>query len=926
MKKTFSSAISLLICMCFLLSSVFTINLSAAEADIVPEMGSIEEILSSYYDTDGRPMSCAHRAIVRIGNPSPENSLAAIQDCIDNKVDIAELDIARTMDGVYILCHDDSITRTTTYDGSKKISEMTYEEICKYPLLKYTGGSRDVYLDENGNSLVVPTFEEALKLCKGEIMINLDKFKNLWDYRMELYEIVKENECLDIVMFKASYKSQQVLGWHDEIKAKYGNDAVMPNFCTINSNRDGDAWVNEIKDHYDAKTAFTVEAGFSNYTQPQSNPEYIAEVKKYTRVFANVLYDSLEGTYSAKNREDSTGWSEVISLGFNILQTNNAADLAAYIYANYSAPTRDIGKGLDLLYFSDFKHNQIEYTIRINEPSVKLYNGDYISFKNVDFTGCVSNSIIAEITENSGIGKLVIRKDSPSGEIIAEYDLSRFGNQPHKAAAELKIKDLGVCDIYVCAENTGAGYVSASKLTYADPVYGTPDRVIGLSVFTRPGVKPALPEEVSVIDEFDFAYKAAVSWADIPEECYADANTRFTVPGILKSNCQTVYATVTVIDLDMSDAAIWFDSTGDMLTDESGNVIQWYDSINLVTATAEEGNAPTYKDGTVSFDGVNDSMLYYHSLSNKGNISIIFNANTDKNATDYSGYYTINNSARYTLIHYPEANSWGSVYFTAFKDGIACRFGSGKSNNRGIYFTGITIDGWSTVSAVKNGTSEKLYLGSSMVFDRAESEFHQMGKPGETIKSTEEFAYIGFGIQSSNNHYYSGEVRDIVIFERTLSDEEIATLDTYFKAKNQNTLTDKSDIITAEFDAIMKNNIEKGHSLDYTSSDASSHTESCKNCSYSSTVAHTCEYSAKDDKTHIKTCVLCSYEGDEEHDYQPVDTDEGGKIYKCSVCSAEKPFSSQSGTVVWISVSAVIVLVVAVSAIVIFKKKKSGNK
>jgi len=925
MRRTFFVIISTLICMNFLLSS-FVVTLSATEVKEGPEMGSIEEILSSYFDLQGRPMSCAHRAIIRIDNPSPENSLAAIQDCIDHKVDIAELDIMRTKDGVYILCHDDSITRTTTYDGSRKISEMTYEEICKYQLLEYTGGSRKVYMDENKKSQVIPTFEEALKLCKGKIMINLDKFSDQWEYRMELYEIVRKNECLDIVMFKGGFDSQKILGWNNEIKAEYGNDAVMPNFCVLNNNRDGEAWVNEIKEHHDTKTAFTVEAGFSNYTQPQSNPEYIAQVKQYTRLFANVLYDSLGGTYSAKNSENSAGWAEVISLGFNILQTNNAADLAAYIYANYSTPTRDIGKGLDLLYFSDFKHNQTNYTIKINAPSVKLYNGDYISFKNVDFGSCTGKSIIADITENSGKGELVIRKDSPTGDIVAEFDLSKLGNQPHKTASELKINDLGVCDIYVCAENTGDGYISASMLTCADPTYGEPDHIIGLSVFTRPGVTLVLPEEVTIIDEFGFAYKDAVSWAPVPEECYAEDLTRFTVPGFLKSSCRTVYANVTVIDLDMSGAAVWFDSTGDMLTDESGGILRWYDSINSITATAADGEAPTFKNDAVSFDGVNDSMAFYHSLSDKGNISIIFNASTDKKSTDYKSDYKINNSARYTLLHYPEAKSWGSVYFTAFKNGIACRFGSGEKDNRGIYYTGISIDGWSTVSAVKNGTSEKLYLNSSMLYDRSASPFHQAGTPGATVKSTHEYAYIGFGIQSSDNHYYNGEVRDIVIFERTLGDEEIAVLDTYFKAKNQGNLKDKSDIVTENFDSLMKNDIEKGHSLGYTSSDASSHTEICKNCSYSSTVAHTCEYSEKDDKTHVKTCVLCSYECEEEHDYQLFDTDGGKRVYKCSDCKIEKPFTEQANAVALVSVAAIFVLIIAVFAIMVYKKKKTVAK
>ena len=213
--KKLIPAISLVLCLCLLLPAY---PVSAQESK-APEMGSFEEIMASYYDPDGRPMSCAHRAITYIGNPIPENSLAAIQDAIDHKVDIVELDIMRTKDGIYVLCHDSSIKRTTTYTGSLNVSDMTYAEICQYPLLQYTGGSRDVYRDENGNTLVMPTFEQALELCRGKIMINLDKFTGQWANRMELYEIVRKHGCLDIVMFKGGYDSGTVLAWQKQIKA-----------------------------------------------------------------------------------------------------------------------------------------------------------------------------------------------------------------------------------------------------------------------------------------------------------------------------------------------------------------------------------------------------------------------------------------------------------------------------------------------------------------------------------------------------------------------------------------------------------------------------------------------------------------------------------------------------------------------------------
>ena len=914
--KKLISAISFLIC----LSLLLPILPVAAEEVSSPEMGSFEEIIASYYDPDGRPMSCAHRAITYIGNPIPENSLAAIQDCIDHKVDIVELDIMRTKDGVYVLCHDSSIKRTTTYTGSLNVSDMTYEEICQYPLLQYTGGSREVYRDENGNTLVMPTFEQALELCRGKVMINLDKFTGQWANRMELYEIVREHGCLDLVMFKGGYDSAKILGWHKEIKAQYGIDAKMPNFCTLNSNRSAQSWINEIEAHYKAKTAFTVEAGFSDYTQPQSDPEAIARIKQYTRAFTNVLYESIGGTHSAKHKENPTGFAEVFSLGYNIIQTNNSAALAAYIYANYSKPTRDIGSGIDLLYFSNFRHEQLNYTIGINAPSVKLFNGDYISFKNVDFSNCNDKSLVVNLTGSSGLGELVIRKDSPAGDVIAKYDLSAIGNQTISAVAELQIADLGVCDVYVCAENTGDGFVSASKMICTDPTAGDIVRVAGLSYFTKPGTAPALPEKVSVVNEFGFSYDSEIIWSPIPAECYAEELTRFTVPGILTSNCMTVYATVTVIDLDMTGAAVWFDSLGEKVLGESGEVLEWYDSVNSIRASAESKTAPLYKDGAISFDGQGDYMVYNHSLSDKGNISIIINAGTDKKSTDYLSNYKINNSARYTLLHYPEAASWGSVYFTAFKNGIVCRFGSGENNNRGIYYTGAKVEGWATVSAVKDGTSEKLYLGSSMVYDRKadKSTSYQAGNPGAAVKATHEYAYIGLGIQSSTNYFYNGDVGDIVIFERTLNDAEIATLDAYFKAKQQNALKDKSDLVSAEFLSFTESHRDEIHVLEYTA-DASAHTAVCQKCSYTVTEAHSFAYSSKDENAHIISCSICGYECVEEHNYQTEET-----VYKCLDCGAEKqvPASDDNSTVIIIaSVSAAVVLAVVVFLVVKKKKK-----
>lgn len=176
---------------------------------------------------------------------------------------------------------------------------------------------------------------------------------------------------------------------------------------------------------------------------------------------------------------------------------------------------------------------------------------------------------------------------------------------------------------------------------------------------------------------------------------------------------------------------------------------------------------------------------------------------------------------------------------------------------------------------------------------------------------------IGLGIQSSTNYFYNGDVGDIVIFERTLNDAEIATLDAYFKAKQQNTLKDKSDLVSAEFLSFTESHRDEIHVLEYTA-DASAHTAVCQKSSYTVTEEHSFAYSSKDENAHIRSCSICGYECVEEHNYQAEET-----VYKCLDCGAEKqvPASDDNKAVIIIaSVSAAVVLAVVVLLVV--KKKK----
>lgn len=106
----------------------------------------------------------AHRACWR---QAAENSLEGLEACIRQGVDIAEVDVRATRDGVLVLMHDPSIDRTT--NGSGRVSALTYAQLNELRLKTGRGGARARMTDYR-----IPTLEEALRVAEGRIMLELD--------------------------------------------------------------------------------------------------------------------------------------------------------------------------------------------------------------------------------------------------------------------------------------------------------------------------------------------------------------------------------------------------------------------------------------------------------------------------------------------------------------------------------------------------------------------------------------------------------------------------------------------------------------------------------------------------------------------------------------------------------------------------------
>ena len=126
--------------------------------------GKIQAEIQNYFPKprNGNEYVIAHRG-AHVG--IPENSLPAIQKAIDLGCDFVEIDTRVTKDGRIVSVHNASVDEYVV--GKKgKVSDFTLEEIKKLDIGEKTG--------PDWKNTRIPTIEEILQLCRGQIGIYLD--------------------------------------------------------------------------------------------------------------------------------------------------------------------------------------------------------------------------------------------------------------------------------------------------------------------------------------------------------------------------------------------------------------------------------------------------------------------------------------------------------------------------------------------------------------------------------------------------------------------------------------------------------------------------------------------------------------------------------------------------------------------------------
>jgi len=119
---------------------------------------------------------------------SPENTLSALRQAVEDGADYAELDVQTTADGIVVLLHDGDLIRIS--GRNNRIHESTFSEIKEIDI-----GS---WFDAKFKDERIATLEQAIDYARGRIKLNLELKYNRPDPELvgKVSRIISENDFM----------------------------------------------------------------------------------------------------------------------------------------------------------------------------------------------------------------------------------------------------------------------------------------------------------------------------------------------------------------------------------------------------------------------------------------------------------------------------------------------------------------------------------------------------------------------------------------------------------------------------------------------------------------------------------------------------------------------------------------------------------
>lgn len=309
-RKTAVLMLSLILFVTLLTSTVLATNAS--------------DVASRFSDGQKKIICIAHRGD---WHSFPENSAEAVNAAAE--YDAVSVDVRLTSDGKPILMADETVDRMLV-DGEGKpvsgnVSSFTLAQLKALYLRKANGGA-----DKEKTDCRIPDLKEIYETADGKtaIMLNVqvNDFKPVYDY-------VKSLGKLDETIFRINANAKKIIELTKDLDDINVTGNYQGNIIFLATSAAKECFANKI---------YTIEMGSTN-----GNGVLYGNflMKRFTGNKRAMV--SMVNGRCGKRADNETGWDDLISRGYSVIETDYPAELTEYIRKTESTAT-ELEKYIDL--------------------------------------------------------------------------------------------------------------------------------------------------------------------------------------------------------------------------------------------------------------------------------------------------------------------------------------------------------------------------------------------------------------------------------------------------------------------------------------------------------------------------------------------------------------------------------------------------
>lgn len=315
--------------------------------------GNVADTVKSFTDNDNGIICIAHRGD---WHSFPENSVEAVR--VAASYDAVSVDLKLTSDKKIVLMADDTVDRMCTDSKgnavSGKVCDFTYAQLSEFRLRRNNGSSA-----KHMTTSVVPQLRDVYEEVKGKTVLVLNTDISIFD---EVYSEVKALNAQKDVVFRINEKSKDII-------AKY--NSTDKDICLIGN--------------YQGNIIFLATSSISSFSEAGINTIELGSKNGHGVLYDNFLMKRFGGKLRAmvsmvngrcgKRNDNETGWDDLISRGYSVIETDYPQELTNYIINTKAAKNRlntcyDLYGGTDTLPYTTDTEKEFKASLKTAETVI----------------------------------------------------------------------------------------------------------------------------------------------------------------------------------------------------------------------------------------------------------------------------------------------------------------------------------------------------------------------------------------------------------------------------------------------------------------------------------------------------------------------------------------------------------------------------